>query len=161
MGNKVSKKKIAQQKAEAERKADKRSKYNFLIYALAMLAVMWVVGYFFNGTSIKDVPAQKNVASVEVTNTTVSTETKIFTDEDNIKNACATLALLRFKYADVTEEEPTISMVFHLDDGTTKAVYISENNLTWNDKTYKIVRDSMVRDIITAFFFPETFPEDK
>jgi len=159
MGNKVSKKKIAQQKAEAERKADKRSKYNFLIYALAMLVVMWVVGYFFNGTSIKDVPVQKNIASVEITNTTLSTETKIFTDEDNIKNACAALGLLRFKYGTVAEEEPTISMVFNMDDGTTKAVYISENTLTWNGETYKIVRDSMVRDIINAFFFPEFVKE--
>ena len=156
MGNKVSKKEIARRKAEEAKKEEKRSKYNFIVYALAMLALMWVVGYIFNGTTIKDAPIEKNVVSVEVTNTEVSAETKIFTDKQDIKNACGVLGLLRYKYKEVEKEEPTISMVFNMNDGTSKTVYISENTITWNGETNKIVRDSMVRDFINAFFFPET-----
>lgn len=161
MGNKISKKEIARRKAEAEKKEARRAKFDYVLPLLAMLAFVWLGGYIFNGTGIKDTPPKKDIVAVEITDLSVSNETKIFTDEENIKNAHAVLGLVRFKHGEIAKEEAVATIIYTMNDETKHVLEVSDNTVTWNNQTYKIVRDSMLRQAIPAFFFPETLPTDK
>ena len=101
MGNKISKKEKQRREAEAKAKADKKDKYSFIIMCVAMVAIMWFVGYFFNGSELQNQPAKKQIVSVEITNTKFTDEVKVFSTEDEIKLAHSALDLVRVKHKEV------------------------------------------------------------
>lgn len=86
MGNKISKKEKARREAEAKQKAEKKDRRSFIFMCVAMLAVMWLVGYLINGMEIKSLPQEKAVASIEIQDHRLTEEVKVLTDEESIKN---------------------------------------------------------------------------
>ena len=67
MGNKISKKERQRLEAEAQKKAKKKDTWSFMIMCVALVAIMWGVGYLINGSELANPPAKKQVVSVEVT----------------------------------------------------------------------------------------------
>lgn len=162
MGNKISKKEKQRREAEAKRKADKKDKYSFILMCAAMVAVMWFVGYFFNGSELANQPTKKQVVSVEVSNTKFTDEVKIFSTEDEIKLACSAIELVRVKHGEVEgNPEPYLTLVYNMQDGSQRVLQIAEGAATWNGETKPLVREKMMLEMMDAVFFPEFVAEEK
>lgn len=156
MGNKISKKEKQRREAEAKAKQTKKDRWSFIIMCVAMIAVMWFVGYLFNGSELANQPSKKQVVSVDVTNTKYSEETKVFATEDEIKLACSAIELVRVKHGTVEgNPEPYLTLVYHMEDGSEKVLQIAEGAATWNGETKKLVREKMMLEMMDAVFFPE------
>ena len=156
MGNKISKKEKQRREAEAKAKADKKDKYSFIIMCVAMVAIMWFVGYFFNGSELQNQPVKKQVVSVEVTNTKFTEEAKVYTDEDGIKLACSALELVRVKHGEVEGSPvPYLTLVYNIEDGSERVLQIAEGAAIWDGETKPLVREKMMLEMMDAVFFPE------
>ena len=156
MGNKISKKEKQRREAEAKAKADKKDKYSFIIMCVAMVAIMWFVGYFFNGSELQNQPAKKQIVSVEITNTKFTDEVKVFTTEDEIKLAHSALDLVRVKHKEVEgNTEPYLTLVYNMEDGSERVLQIAEGAATWDGVTKPLVREKMMIEMMDAVFFPE------
>jgi len=156
MGNKISKKEKQRREAEAKAKADKKDKYSFIIMCVAMVAIMWFVGYFFNGSELQNQPAKKQIVSVEITNTKFTDEVKVFSTEDEIKLAHSALDLVRVKHKEVEgNTEPYLTLVYNMEDGSERVLQIAEGAATWDGVTKPLVREKMMIEMMDAVFFPE------
>ncbi len=163
MGNKISKKERQRREAEAKRKADKKNTLSFMVMCFAMVAIMWGVGYFFNGAEIGDKPAKKDIVSVEIVNTKVGDEVKVYDDEDGIKLAHTILDLMRYRYGELetAPAEPYITVTYNMKDGTERVLQIGEGVLYWNGEAKELVREEMMLEMINPVFFPElVVPEE-
>ena len=161
MGNKISKKEKQRLEAEAKAKAKKKDTWSFIIMCAVMVAIMWAVGYLINGSELQNQPERKQVVSVEVTNTKFTDEVKVLTTEDEIKLACSAFELVRVKHKDVEGNPETyLTLVYHMKDGTQKALEIAEGAVTWEGVTKPLVREKMMLEMMDAVFFPE-FVEEK
>lgn len=161
MGNKISKKEKQRREAEAKVKQTKKDRWSFMIMCVAMIVVMWFVGYLFNGSELANQPSKKQVVSVEVINTKYSDETKVFTTEDEIKLACSAIDLVRVKNGAVEGDvDPFLTLVYHMEDGSEKVLQIAEGAATWNGETKKLVREKMMLEMMDAVFFPEYVAEN-
>lgn len=163
MGNKISKKEKQRRDAEAKAKAKKKETWQFMIICAAMVAVMWGVGYFFNGAELLNQPVKKQVLSVEVSNTKFTDEVKVLTTEDEIKLACSAIDLVRVKNGDVEgNPKPFLTLVYNMKDGTQKVLQIAEGAATWDGVTKPLVREKMMLEMMDTVFFPEYVePEEK
>lgn len=156
MGTKISKKEKQRREAEAKAKADKKDKYSFIIMCVAMVAIMWFVGYFFNGSELQNQPAKKQIVSVEITNTKFTDEVKVFSTEDEIKLAHSALDLVRVKHKEVEgNTEPYLTLVYNMEDGSERVLQIAEGAATWDGVTKPLVREKMMIEMMDAVFFPE------
>lgn len=156
MGNKISKKEKQRRDAEAKAKAKKKETWHFMIMCVAMIAIMWAVGYFFNGTELTNQPSQKQVVSVEISNTKYTDEVKVFSTEDEIKLACSAVDLVRVKHGDVEgNPEPYMTLVYNMKDGSQKVLEIAEGAASWDGITRPLVREDMMVEMMEAVFFPE------
>lgn len=157
MGNKISKKEKARREAEAKKKADKKNNMSFIFMCVAMVAVMWVVGYFFNGAEINDKPLKKEIVSVEIVNTKFSDEVKIYDDEDGIKLAYTILDLMRYRYGELetVPPEPYFTATYHMQDGTERVLQLADGVMFWNGEAKKLVREKMMLEMVNSVFFPE------
>ncbi len=156
MGNKISKKERQRLEAEAQKKAKKKETWSFMLMCLAMVAIMWAVGYFINGSELANQPVRKQIVSVEVTNTKFTEETKVFTTEDEIKMAHSALDLVRVKHKAVEgNPEPYLTLVYNMEDGSEVVLQIAEGAATWYGETKPLVREKMMLDMMNAVFFPE------
>ena len=161
MGKKISKAEKQRREAAKLEKAKKKEFYKFMGLLLIAMGVMWLVGYFFNGTELAQIPVKAKVESVEVTNTKFSDETKILTTDDELKLACSAMKLVRAKYEDVEhEQEPYFTMVFHMKSDEVKVLQISDGAVTWNGETKKMVRQELTMDMMDSVFFPEYVEEE-
>lgn len=161
MGNKISKKEKQRREAEAKAKQAKKDRWSFMIMCVAMVAVMWFVGYLINGSELANQPSKKQVVSVEVTNTKYSEETKVFTTEDEIKLACSAIEMVRVKHGALEESaEPYLTLVYHMEDGSENVLQIAEGAATWRGETKKLVREKMMLEMMDAIFFPEYVADD-
>ena len=160
MGNKISKKERQRLEAEAQKKAKKKDTWSFMIMCVALVAIMWGVGYLINGSELANPPAKKQVVSVEVTNTKFTDEAKVLTTEDEIKLACSAFELVRIKHKDVEgNPEPYLTLEYHMEDGTVKALEIAEGAATWEGVTKPLVREKMMLEMMDAVFIPEIVEE--
>lgn len=156
MGNKISKKERQRLEAEAQRKAKKKENWHFMIMCVAMVAIMWAVGYLINGSELANQPVRKQIVSVEVTNTKFTEEAKVFTTEDEIKMAHSALDLVRVKHKAVEgNPEPYMTLVYNMEDGSEVVLQIAEGAATWYGETKPLVREKMMLDMMNAVFFPE------
>ena len=156
MGNKISKKEKQRREAQAQAKAKKKDTMGFMVMCVAMVAVMWFVGYFINGAELQNQPTKKQVVSVEVTNTKFTDEVKVLATEDEIKLACSAFELVRVKHKEVEgNPEPYLTLVYHMADGTKKILAIAEGAATWEGETKPLVREKMALEMMDAVFFPE------
>lgn len=156
MGNKISKKEKQRLEAQAQAKAKKKETWGFMLMCLAMVAIMWFVGYFINGAELQNQPAKKQVVSVEVTNTKFTDEAKVLATEDEIKLACSAFELVRVKHKEVEgNPEPYLTLIYHMTDGTEKVLEIAEGAATWEGVTKPLVREKMMLEMMDAVFFPE------
>lgn len=156
MGNKISKKEKQRREAEAKAKAKKKETWSFMLMCLVMVGVMWLVGYFFNGSELQNQPAKKQIVSVEITNTKFTDEVKVFTTEDEIKLAHSALDLVRVKHKEVEgNPEPYLTLVYNMEDGSERVLQIAEGAATWDGVTKPLVREKMMVEMMDAVFFPE------
>lgn len=161
MGNKISKKEKQRREAEAKAKAKKKENWSFMLMCVAMVAIMWFVGYLMNGSELADKPTKKQVVSVEITNTKYTDEAKVFTTEDEIKLACSAFELVRVKHKEVEGEPQTyLTLAYNMSDGSRKVLEIAEGAATWNGETKPLVREKMMVEMMDAVFFPE-YVEDE
>lgn len=159
MGNKISKKEKARREAEAKRIAEKKDRRSFIFMCAAMLIIMWITGYLINGMEIKGLPQEKNVASVEIQKHGAGAETKVLSDEEDIKNICSAVEFLRMKYEEIEmTEEPAYTVVFQLSDGTSQQLQVNEQAVSWNDAAHpvKARQYKMFRDLMEGVFFSYT-----
>lgn len=162
MGNKISKKEKQRREAEAQAKAKKKDTWSFMLMCVAMVAIMWVVGYLINGAELADKPTKKQVVSVEITNTKYTDETKVLTTEDEIKLACSAFELVRVKHKEVEGNPQTyLTLVYNMEDGTKKVLEIAEGAATWNGETKPLMREKMMVEMMDAVFFPEYVEDEK
>lgn len=162
MGNKISKKEKQRLEAEAKKKAEKKNNMTFIFLCMAMIAVMWVVTYFFNGSELANRPAKNQVVSVEITNTKFTDEVKIMSTEDEIKMACSVLDLVRVKHNAVEgEHQPYLTLVYHMKDGSEKVLQLSEETAVWEGETKPLAREKMMLETMDAVFFPEYVEQEK
>ena len=158
MGNKISKKEKARREAEARKKEDNKNRMSFILMCAVVLAVVWGVGYLFNGTALNGLPDKSDVASVEILNVRLTDEPKLVADEAGIKNACSVMDLLRIKYGEIEmKEPPVITVTYRMNDGTEQQLLIGETALRWAGKDYEIKQRNhqMVLQFLDGFFFPE------
>lgn len=158
MGNKISKKEKARREAEAKQRQAKKDRRFYMVLCLGMLLVMWLVGYWFNGMELKGLPSQKQVAAVEITDLPVSQQSKTFTEQEDIKNACKVAQLLRVKYGEAEQtEDAVVAMKFQMEDGSQQLLEVGTTTLQWNGHSYEIKQRtySMFLDMVDALFFPE------
>jgi len=159
MGNKISKKEKARREAEAKQQQAKKDRRFYMALCLGMLVVMWLVGYWFNGMELRGLPNQKQVTAVEIGDLRVSQQSKTFTEQEDIKNACKVAQLLRVKYGEAEQpEEAVVTMKFQMEDGSQQLLEIGETTLQWNGHSYEIKQRtySMFLDVVDGlFFFPE------
>ncbi len=156
MGNKISKKEKQRREAEARAKAKKKENFSFMLMCVAMVALMWFVGYVINGMELQNQPDKKQVVSVEVTNTKFTDETKIFSTEDEIKLACSAFDLVRIKNKEVADApEPYLTLVYNMKDGSQKVLEIAEGAVTWEGMTRPLMREKMAMELMDTGLFPE------
>ena len=69
--------------------------------------------------------------------------------------------MVRIKHKDVEgNPEPYLTLEYHMEDGTVKALEIAEDAATWEGVTKPLVREKMMLEMMDAVFFPE-FVEEK
>lgn len=162
MGKKISKKEKQRLEEEARQKSKKKDNLSFLFMCVAMVAVMWIGGYLINGNEVANQPSKKQVASVEVTNTKYSDETKVYDDEEMIKVACSAMEMVRVKHGEVEGNPvPYLTLVFNMTDGTERVLQIADGAVTWEGETKRMVREKWLLEIMDTVFFPEYQEKDK
>ena len=162
MGKKISKKEKQRLEEEARQKNKRKDNLSFLLMCVAMVAVMWIGGYLINGNEVANQPSKKQVASVEVTNTKYSDETKVYDDEEMIKVACSAMEMVRVKHGEVEGNPvPYLTLVFNMTDGTERVLQIADGAVTWEGETKRMVREKWLLEIMDTVFFPEYQEKDK
>ena len=156
--NKISKKERERLAAEAKKKEQRSNRNYFIGMAIVMLLIVYGVGYLFNGAALKTLPDKNDVTSIAITDTRYTDEACVLTSEDDIKNACTVMSVLRVKYGEVEmTEQPMITVVYQLEDGTEKELLLGEETLRWEGKDYTIKQRGyeMFLEVLPVYFFPE------
>lgn len=160
--NKISKKEKQRLEAQAQAKAKRKESWSFMIMCVGLVAIMWLAGYLINGNEVANQPSKKQVASVEVTNTKYSDETKVYDDEEMIKVACSAMEMVRVKHSEVEGNPvPYLTLVFNMTDGTERVLQIADGAVTWEGETKRMVREKWLLEIMDSVFFPEYQEKDK
>lgn len=158
MGNKISRKERERMTAEAKTK-EKRSNQIYFVGMALLLCLMTVgFGYLFNGMALKTLPVKEDLVQISITDTRYTDAPAIITGGDALEEACTVLSLLRVQLTETEmTEEPMITVVYQMKDGTEKEMLLGETSMRWDGKDYLLKKRvyKMFLDIEPAYFFPE------
>ena len=149
-------KKRAAEEAAAKEKAKKKENRSFMIMCVGIVALMWFVGYYFNGAELAEKPTKRQVVSVEAVNTRYSDEAVICNDEDSVFMACEAFEIVRVKHKEFEGEfEPYLTLTYYMKDGSEKVLQIADGAALWNGMVKPLVREDMMLDAMDLVFFQE------
>ena len=119
------------------------------------IIILGVVVYSAWGIPLFGLPGEEAIQSVEILDTRISEESQVFSQTNEIKNAKAAASLLHYKWGALPQEEPFLFVTYHLKDGGTVTVSVSENTVVYNGKTRLLKQgDGLYANVIEGIFFP-------
>jgi hypothetical protein len=121
-------------------------KLHFLIPGI-ISALVIVVGYILiNGLPLTNIPEIEDVSYVEITDARLDTDTRAFTETEDIENALNVTGLLLYKPGKVEQQEspknPVIELIFYLKDGTTLVIAADEQTVSIDGKEHNLKGDN-------------------
>lgn len=138
-------------------------KSSFLPLFLFAFLAFTVCNYFFSGVGLNGLPSERNIASVEITDTAYPGVVVNLTSEDDISNARNLGAMLHFHFGDAAElTPPHITIRYHLKDAQTQTLEVSEDQVVWNGEAYPLLhnkQNEMFFTLVNGLYFEPPTPD--
>lgn len=141
-------------------------KLHFLVPAL-ISSVLVLIGYIvINGLPLMHMPELEEIAYVEILDRSLDSETRIFTNEEDIEIAINVTNFLLYKpgkiHSQYSFDKSYIEMVFHLKDETTVTIQADDFVVSNNGTKYHLKEDSGTTfiKITEGIFFFDSLAEE-
>lgn len=117
--------------------------------------------FFTDGMWLLEIPNLNDVQSVSITYPSVTDEVKEISNNEDIELALKLTAFLKYDLFEQpnNEEEPLITIIYHLKDGTDKIISANNNVVWWNKKSYSIKDKKTFINLTEGIFFLEYVQE--
>ncbi len=117
--------------------------------------------FFTDGMWLLEIPNLNDVQSVSITYPSVTDEVKEVSNNEDIELALKLTAFLKYDLFEQpnNEEEPLITIIYHLKDGTDKIISANNNVVWWNKKSYSIKDKKTFINLAEGIFFLEYVQE--
>lgn len=116
-----------------------------------------VVGYYFlHGIPLFGIPKTEKISYVEIHDKRLGNNARIFSETEDIEKAVKIANLLNYELGTSEQEDPFITITYHLKSGDKILVLANEETVYWKGKAFKIKGDNgtiFVKVTEGIFFF--------
>ena len=132
-----------------------------LIVIVAVTVLVVGMKILIDGMYLFGIPDLKDVQTVSISYPSVTDEVKKVSSQEDMELSLKLTGFLKydlFEKAD-SDEEPLITITYHLKDGTDKTISANNTTVWWNGKTYVIKDKEMFVTLTEGIFFLEDLSE--
>ena len=100
-------------------------------------------------------PSLEDIQSVNISYPKVTDDVKNISSREDIELALKLTSFLKYNLFEKvsSEEEPLITITYHLKDGTDKMISANDTMVWWNNKTYVIKDKEVFINLTEGIFF--------
>lgn len=133
----------------------KKLVYRLLLPISVCMIIQIIVFVLMQGIPLWGLPEASDVIRVEITHSILHSQPKVFSEEQDLKNAVNVSKFLNCGLKGSREEEPLITITYYLRNGKTEILAAGENTVYWKGKARSIYGDNgnMFRSISETLFF--------
>ena len=132
-----------------------------LIVIVAVTVLVVGIKILTDGMYLFGIPDLKDVQTVSISYPSVTEEVKEVSNQEEMELSLKLTGFLKydlFEKAD-NDEEPLITITYHLKDETDKTISANNTTVWWNGKTYVIKDKEIFVNLTEGIFFLEDLPE--
>lgn len=105
------------------------------------------------GIPILGLPDVEDIVRVEIVNTRIDNEPRIFTDKENMELALQVTGCLKYTIGDTDENEGFITIRYEESDGTITEISASDTAVFWKGEAYPLKDEETFVNVVEGIFF--------
>ena len=129
----------------------------FLLEVIIATFLMIGVKILIDGMWLLGLPDLNDIQSVSISYPNLTDEVKEVSNNNDIELALKLTGFLKYDLFEQTdnEEEPIITITYHLRNGLDKTISANNNTVWWNGKVYSIKDKEIFINLAEGIFFPD------
>lgn len=129
----------------------------FLLEVIIATSLMIGVKILIDGMWLLGLPDLNDIQSVSISYPNLTDEVKEVSNNNDIELALKLTGFLKYDLFEQTdnEEEPIITITYHLRNGLDKTISANNNTVWWNGKVYSIKDNEIFINLAEGIFFPD------
>lgn len=127
----------------------------FIIEVAVATVLIVGISIFTGGMYLLGLPSLEDIQSVNISYPKVTDDVKNISSREDIELALKLTSFLKYNLFEKvsSEEEPLITITYHLKDGTDKMISANDTMVWWNNKTYVIKDKEVFINLTEGIFF--------
>ncbi len=129
----------------------------FLLEVIIVTFLVIGIKILADGMYLLGLPDFSNIQSVSISYPSLTDEVKEVSSNDDMELALKLTGFLRYDLFERTdnEDEPLITITYHLRNGLDKTISANNDTVWWNGKSYSIKDKEMFINLAESIFFLE------